>query len=109
MLQANLSNLNQPTATLQTQTDLNEIEEYSYYDEEYDQEDAESEQEQPIDNDEDEETEVLSTEEVVIDSDTENKECGIEKMIKEDLFCLFDTLQVKVYISFGIHWFDLFL
>jgi DNA-directed RNA polymerase subunit K/omega len=59
--------------------------------------DEESEEEQPIDNDEDEETEVLSTEEVVIDSDTENKECGIEKMIKEDLefFNEDDTSEIQ--------------
>ena len=59
--------------------------------------DEESEEEQPNDNDEYEETEVLSTEEVVIDSDTENKECGIEKMIKEDLefFNEDDTSEIQ--------------
>ena len=39
------------------------------------------EEEEETDNDED----VLSSEEVEIDSETENKDCGIDNMIKEDL------------------------
>ena len=41
----------------------------------------EEEEEEQTDNDED----VLSPEEVEIDSETENKDCGIDNMIKEDL------------------------
>ena len=42
---------------------------------------VEEEEEEETDNDED----VLSSEEVEIDSETENKDCGIDNMIKEDL------------------------
>jgi DNA-directed RNA polymerase subunit K/omega len=44
-------------------------------------EEEEEEEEEETDNDED----VLSSEEVEIDSETENKDCGIDNMIKEDL------------------------
>ena len=42
---------------------------------------VEEEEEEESDNDED----VLSSEEIEIDSETENKDCGIDNMIKEDL------------------------
>lgn len=62
--------------------------------------DEESEEEPNVDNDEETE-EVLSTEEVAIDSDTENKECEIEQMIKNDLefFNEDDTSEIQQNID----------